>query len=193
MGIAPPALSIRHHRPRDDHRRRDRQRTGRTHSPGRASPGDRLWIKPAGCPGRVRLFDRRAIEQVRRELGRHRPPPLHAARPGRCGLNSTNAQVRKASLDEGSQRLIAMMHRIGFGRIESLSVSGLAGPFRSASRVIREVRLRPSRRAREAGRRRRLRRQERVVDLRRAGRRWRRHRRDRGSSRIACKVDRSRR
>ena len=28
----------------------------------------RPWIKPAALAGRVRLFDRRAIEQVRREL-----------------------------------------------------------------------------------------------------------------------------
>jgi len=28
----------------------------------------RLWIKPAALAGRVRLFDRRAIEQVRAEL-----------------------------------------------------------------------------------------------------------------------------
>ncbi len=56
-------------------------------------------------------------------------------------MNSTNAQVRKASLDEGSQRLIAMMHRIGFGRIESLSVSDGRPVFDPPPRVIREVRL----------------------------------------------------
>ncbi|HEX8876045.1 MAG: hypothetical protein IT438_06670 [Phycisphaerales bacterium] len=56
-------------------------------------------------------------------------------------MNSTNAQVRKASLDEGSQRLIAMMHRIGFGRIESLSVSAGRPVFDPPPRVIREVRL----------------------------------------------------
>ncbi len=56
-------------------------------------------------------------------------------------MNSTNAQVRRASLDEGSQRLIAMMHRIGFGRIESLSVSDGRPVFDPPPRVIREVRL----------------------------------------------------
>ena len=56
-------------------------------------------------------------------------------------MNSANAQVRKASLDEGSQRLIAMMHRIGFGRIESLSVSNGRPVFDPPPRVIREVRL----------------------------------------------------
>ena len=38
----------------------------------------RPWIKPAALAGRIRLFDRRAIEQVRAELvaiDRRRVPP----------------------------------------------------------------------------------------------------------------------
>ena len=56
-------------------------------------------------------------------------------------MNITSPQVRKASLDEGSQRLIAMMHRIGFGRIEALRVSDGRPVLDPPPRVIREVRL----------------------------------------------------
>jgi hypothetical protein len=56
-------------------------------------------------------------------------------------LNSANAQVRTSSLDEGSQRLLALMQRIGFGRIESLRVSAGRPCSTRLPRVIREVKL----------------------------------------------------
>ena len=56
-------------------------------------------------------------------------------------MNGTTAQVHTSSLDQGSRRLIALMQRIGFGRIESLRVAGGQPVFDPSPRVIREVKL----------------------------------------------------
>jgi hypothetical protein len=56
-------------------------------------------------------------------------------------LNTANAQVHTSSLGQGPRRLIALMRRIGFGRIESLRVAGGQPVFDPSPRVIREVKL----------------------------------------------------
>ncbi|MGD9791183.1 MAG: hypothetical protein AB7Q00_09085 [Phycisphaerales bacterium] len=56
-------------------------------------------------------------------------------------MNGTTAQVHTSSLDQGSRRLIALMQRIGFGRIESLRVLDGQPAFDPPPLVIREVKL----------------------------------------------------
>ncbi len=56
-------------------------------------------------------------------------------------MNTANAQVHTSSLGQDPRRLIALMHRIGFGRIESLRVAGGQPVFDPSPRVIREVKL----------------------------------------------------
>jgi hypothetical protein len=56
-------------------------------------------------------------------------------------LNGTTAQIHTSSLDQCSRRLIALMQRIGFGRIESLRVLDGQPAFDPPPRVIREVKL----------------------------------------------------
>jgi len=56
-------------------------------------------------------------------------------------LNTTNAQIHTSSLGQDPRRLIALMQRIGFGRIDSLRVVGGQPVFDPPPRVIREVKL----------------------------------------------------
>jgi hypothetical protein len=56
-------------------------------------------------------------------------------------LKTTNAQVHFSSLGQDSRRLVALMRRIGFGRIESLRVAGGQPVYDPPPRVIREVKL----------------------------------------------------
>lgn len=56
-------------------------------------------------------------------------------------MNTANAQVHTSSLGQNPRRLIALIQRIGFGRIESLRVAGGQPVFDPPPRVIREVKL----------------------------------------------------
>ena len=56
-------------------------------------------------------------------------------------MNTTNAQIHTSSLGQDPRRLIALMQRIGFGRIDSLRVVGGQPVFDPPPRVIREVKL----------------------------------------------------
>ena len=56
-------------------------------------------------------------------------------------MNTTNAQIHTSSLGQDPRRLIALMQRIGFGRIDSLRVVGGQPVFDPPPRVVREVKL----------------------------------------------------
>ncbi|HMN41204.1 MAG TPA: hypothetical protein PKE29_10190 [Phycisphaerales bacterium] len=58
-------------------------------------------------------------------------------------MNATTNHPSKQALGSGARRLVELMQRIGFGRIEQLRVSGGEPTFTPMPRVVREVRLGP--------------------------------------------------
>lgn len=56
-------------------------------------------------------------------------------------MNNTTAQVHTSSLGQSSRRLVALIRRTGFGRIDSLRVVGGQPVFDPPPRVVREVKL----------------------------------------------------